>query len=199
MTEERIISFDEDVEASSFVILDEGLYQFAYCGYTQGNTNPKDGGQSFPTAIAKLKVRNAVSGEEFDAEEIFIMSSKWQWKLSQFWKSLGAQERQLPNGKKSVPQGWNTMVGQRGYFEVTKSVSTKDASKTYTNKNFIEPEKVQEHCEKWGVAYPGQATTWVQPQAVQPTQTWNQPAQQQSWNQPAQAPAQQTNNWSQGW
>lgn len=180
MNEERIISLDEDVEASSFVILDEGLYQFTYCGYAQGNTNPKDGGQSFPTAIAKLKVRNVLTGVETDAEETFIMTTKWQWKLSAFWRSLGMQERQSPSGKKTVPQGWKTMIGQRGWFEVTKSAS-KDGSKTYTNKNFIEPEKVQEYCEKWGFIQPTQGNAW----------TPSQPAQNQ------QVPA--SNSWSQGW
>lgn len=173
MDENRIIGFDEDVEAKAFVSLDEGLYQFTYCGYAQGNTNPRDGGMSYPTGIAKLKAVNVVTNEEIDTEESFIMTTKYEWKLSQFWKSLGAQERQNPNGKKTVPQGWNSMQGQRGYFEVTKTADKNGKKRddgtpvTYTNKTFIDPVKVPEVMEKW--KNKGQA---VQAQPAPQTQSW---------------------------
>ncbi len=176
MNEERIIGFDEEVSASTYVELDEGIYQFEYCGYTTGNTNPQNGGQSFPTGIAKLKAKNIANGQEIEVTETFIMSSKWMWKLSNFWKSLGAQEHQSPTGEKTVPQGWKTMVGQRGYFEAVKSPS-KDGTKTYTNKNFIAPADVQTTVDKWKLNHP-QAAVY----------------------QPAPAPQPQSNSWgSQGW
>lgn len=155
MNEEKIIGFDDEVEVKDFVALDEGVYKFTYCGYTKGNTNPRDGGISYPTGIAKLKLENVMTGEVLESDETFIMTQKWMWKLTQFWKSLGAKERQTPDGKKTVQQGWNSMVGQRGYLEVTKTPA-KDGRKkedgtpvVYTNKNFIEPEKVNEVMEKY--------------------------------------------------
>lgn len=160
-SEERIIGFDEEVEASSYVALEEGLYRFTYCGYTQGNTNPRYGGESFPTVIAKLKAMSVADGLEVETEETFIMTTKWQWKLGQFWKSLGAEERQTPDGRKKVPQGWKSMVGRKGYFEVVK-VKSKDGTKTYTNKNFIEPSKVQDTQEKWAKKAQEPAKAWSQ-------------------------------------
>lgn len=156
VTEERIIGFDEDVEpGSGFVQLDEGLYEFTYCGYTQGNTQPRDGGQSFPTAVVKLQAKNVFTGEESETSETFIMTTKWQWKMAQLWKSLSCEEYQRADGTKRVKSGWTSAVGRRGFFEVTKT-APKDGRKhddgtpvMYTNKNFIEPAKAAEVTEKW--------------------------------------------------
>lgn len=171
MIEERALSFEEDVEPSSFVQLDEGVYKFEYCGYSQGNTQPRDGGQSFPTAIVSMKARNVLTGEEMDVTETFTMSTKWQWKLSQFWKSLGSQEYQAPDGKMKVKQGWNSMIGKRGWFEVTRSVGKKAREDgtfpEYTNKTFLEPEKVDAAIEK----YSKQNNPYQQPAQPAPQQT----------------------------
>ena len=175
VTEEIIIGFDEDVEpGTGFQQLEEGLYEFTYCGYTQGNTQPKDGGQSFPTAVVKLKAKNAFTGEETETSETIIMTTKWQWKMAQLWKSLGCEEYQRTDGSKRVKSGWNSAIGRHGYFEVTKS-TPKDGRKhddgtpvVYTNKNFVEPEKVAEVTEKWRKKFDQSAP---QPQPAQTT--WN--------------------------
>lgn len=178
----RIIGFDEDIKpGSGYVALEEGVYEFVYCGYTQGNTNPKNGGESYPTGIAKLRARNLLSGEEIDTEESFTMTEKYEWKLSAFWKSLGASEHILENGSKKVKQGWNSMVGQHGVFEVIK---TKDKNGKlrengepvfYMNKNFIEPDKAPEAIQMW--------------KSKKPTEQTPAPAQ----------PAQSKPSWSTGW
>lgn len=174
--EERIIGFTEEVEESSFVTLDEGLYEFIYCGYTTGNTNPKDGGQSYPTAIAKLKANNVFTGEVIDTTETFIMTDRWQWKLAQFWKSLGCEERMKPDGKKTVLQGWESKVSCKGYFEATKSKKA-GAEKEYVNKSFIEPDMVMKKKEEWSKKNAFTTPTPAPAQTAQPT----------------------TNTWSKGW
>lgn len=173
MTDERIIGFDEEVESKAYVALDEGIYMFTYLGYTSGNTNAQNGGTSYPTGIAKLKAQNVVTGDEIDTEETFIMTTKWERKLSQFWKSLGSQEIERPDGTKSVRQGWSSMVGQRGYFEVTKT-QAKDGRKrddgtpvVYTNKNFVDPSKVHDKIEQWK-----NKAMNAQPAQPAPKQSW---------------------------
>lgn len=161
VTEERILSFDEDVEVSEYVRLDEGVYEFTYCGYTEGNTNPKDGGVSYPTAIIKMNARNAITGDELETDETIIMTTKWQWKLSQLWLSLGCEEYQDERGNKKVKSGWRSAVGRRGYFEVTENAGKKlkdDGTPVmYRNKKFLAPSEVQEAITTWRAKLAGSA------------------------------------------
>lgn len=172
MNEVYEIGFDEEVEASSFVRLEEGFYRFTYCGYSVGHTTSNDGGPTFKTGIAKLKVYNLFTKEEFDTEETFIMNSKLLWKISQFWLSLGAQKKKNAAGKDVVPQGWESMISFRGYMEVVKTKDkngrTDDSGNPiyYTNKNFIAPENVEAVQKKWAQKFQ---------QQTQPVQQQTQP------------------------
>lgn len=139
MDDYTIIGLETEVEDNGYQAMEDGLYEFEYAGFTQGNHEPTQADpHSYPTVILQLKARNVATGQECKASETLKMIKKFQWKVSRFFASLGA----VPNpatGK--IKPGWSSDIGKRGYFMATTNTFKRNDGKegSYQNKDFLSP------------------------------------------------------------
>lgn len=152
MDDYTIIGLETEVEDNGFQAMEDGLYEFEYAGFNQGNHEPTaSDNHSYPTVILQLKARNVTTGAEYKTTETLKMIQKFQWKISRFFASLGA----TPNpatGK--IKPGWNSDIGKRGYFVAETSTFTRNDGKegSYQNKTFLAPADVAAEKAKRGIS-----------------------------------------------
>ncbi|MDE5564851.1 MAG: hypothetical protein K2I93_06820, partial [Oscillospiraceae bacterium] len=104
---------DEIQEESSFVLLPEGDYRFRITKLDKGRY---DGGAKIsacPKAIVTFCV-NALDGSEVFITENLLLHKKMEWKLSQFFASIGMKAK----GEK-LKMNWSpALIGKTGVCKV---------------------------------------------------------------------------------
>lgn len=146
--EKREIGWDDEVELGegvSYVLLPEGDYDFTVESFERARFNGSfypDGSIKTPACNkAALKLRiNAAQGTTLISEGLLLFD-KMQWKLAEFFISIGAKEE---GGK--VKMNWSMVVGATGRATIEITTDPKDDSKKYNHvKKFLpkQPKKFE--------------------------------------------------------
>lgn len=157
---EGALSWDSTIEKeSSFVLLEPGEYDFTVKGMTRGQYTPSANAkitEACPMAELELEVTDS-KGQTATVRENLILHTSLEWKISQFFISIG----QKVKGEPFVPN-WGAIIGTsgRGEFDIRKYTYQGEEREANQVKNFLEPVANN--------AAPTQPQT--QPNAAQPTQ-----------------------------
>jgi len=177
-TEYEEIGYEGTIEEESggFTLLPEGDYDFTVSKVTRGRY---EGSDKMP-ACNSVTVELTIWGPQDKATitERFFLVKKFEWKLSQFFLSIGLKK----HGEQLVMR-WN-IEGMRGkckvYIDNYKKNDGSDGQSNKIKKFYAYDEQVQ-------TASP-QPTTAQQPPQYQAPQQQYYHAQQTSWQQPPQTP-----------
>lgn len=148
---ERELGWDEEIEneGSDFVLLDEGEYDFVVTKFERGRSKGSDKIPPSNMAILTLRV-----DDQTTITERLILHSKTEWKLCQFFTSIG----QRKHGEK-MRMNWNVVTGARGRCKIiVDDYIGNDGKEHYTNRvdKFLEP---AEETQK-AITSPPQKRSW---------------------------------------
>ncbi|CEN29364.1 hypothetical protein [Pseudolactococcus piscium] len=168
-----ILGWDDEVEEGSpFVLLPEGDYPFVVTNFERGIYEKPAGRESkvpanCPKAIVTFELTGP-NGETTTLTENFFLYKKMQWKINQFFYSLGAQKG--ADGK--VKMNWGSVLGAKGTAKVVinpyKDKKTGEDKQNNRIDTFNEPTQ-----QAAAAGYQPPQQTYQAPPAQQP------PAQQQ--------------------
>lgn len=168
---------DEIKEESSFVLLPEGDYVFVIKKFDKGRYDGGDKIPPCPKAIVTFSVYN--DGQCVDIQENFLLHKKMEWKLSEFFSSIGLKKKDEPVRMLWTPE----LIGKQGVCKVILHSYQKDGETRQTNR-----------IDK---LYPSYAQPTLAPPVQQPQQTYQQPMAGYTPTPPTQQAA--TAPWQQGW
>lgn len=136
---EGALSWDSTIEKeSNFVLLEPGEYTFTVKNMTRGQYTPGSQAkitEACPMAELELDVTDS-TGQSATVKENLILHTSLEWKISQFFISIG----QKVKGQPFVPN-WGTVIGTtgRGEFGVRKYTYQGEEREANQVKNFLEP------------------------------------------------------------
>ncbi|MHA3998797.1 hypothetical protein ACXPVD_10210 [Lactococcus cremoris] len=139
----QILGWDDEVEEGSpFVLLPEGNYPFTITGLEKGiYEKPANRESKIPANCPKATVTlefTTSTGEKSTLTENFYLYKKMQWKINQFFTSIGAPKN--PEGK--VKMNWGTVLGAKGAASLVVNDYTDRSGNAAQNnriKDFLEP------------------------------------------------------------
>lgn len=127
--EDYELNWDSEIsKESEFELLPAGTYNFTVESMERGRYNGSEKMKPCPTATLTLRV----SGEGGEAAilDTLYLSSKAEWKLSQFFTSIGQKKKGEP-----LRMNWNLVPGATGELELTVNEYTaKDGSQRKNNR-----------------------------------------------------------------
>ena len=150
-------------EGSEFVLLPEGDYDFTVSKIERGR---HPGSEKLP-ACNKAIVTLTVWGQDdcIDITENFMLCNKMEWKLSQFFLSIGMKKHGEP-----LRMNWTGAVGKRGkchvYVDNYKNKNGEDRQSNKIKKYYAYDEQVQtvqpntQQTYNTQYAQPAAAPTW---------------------------------------
>lgn len=132
---ERELGWEEEIEndGNDFVLLDEGIYPFQVTKFERSRSKGSD--KLPPCNMAVLTIR--VDGQTTITENL-ILHSKMEWKLCQFFTSIGARK----HGEK-MRMNWSKVTGATGRCKIiVEDFVGKDGKPRQTNRidKFLDPE-----------------------------------------------------------
>lgn len=136
---EGALSWDSTIEKeSNFILLEPGEYTFTVKNMTRGQYTPGSQAkitEACPMAELELDVIDS-TGQSATVKENLILHTSLEWKISQFFISIG----QKVKGQPFVPN-WGTVIGTtgRGEFGVRKYTYQGEEREANQVKNFLEP------------------------------------------------------------
>ena len=166
----QILGWDDEVEEGSpFVLLPEGNYPFTITGLEKGiYEKPANRESKIPANCPKATVTlefTTSTGEKSTLTENFYLYKKMQWKINQFFTSIGAPKN--PEGK--VKMNWGTVLGAKGAASLVVNDYTDRSGNPAQNnriKDFLEPTQ-----QTAAPGYQGPEQNYQQPPAqTQPPQ-----------------------------
>lgn len=114
-------------EGGEFTLLPDGDYEFIITKITRGRYNGSD--KVPPCGEVNVEMRVGNSTDATTITERFFMLKKWEWKLSQFFLSIGLKKHDEP-----LKMRWN-IEGMKGKCKVyVDSFTKKDGSAGQSNK-----------------------------------------------------------------
>lgn len=119
---------DEIKEESSFVLLPEGDYVFVIKKFDKGRYDGGDKIPPCPKAIVTFSVYN--DGQCVDIQENFLLHKKMEWKLSEFFASIGLKKKDEPVRMLWTPE----LIGKQGVCKVILHNYQKDGETRQTNR-----------------------------------------------------------------
>lgn len=133
---ERELGWEEEIEndGNDFVLIDEGDYEFVVTKFERGRSKGSD--KLPPCNMAVLTIR---VNDETTITENLILHSKMEWKLCQFFTSIGLRK----HGEK-MRMNWGKVLGATGRCRViVEDYTGKDGKVRQTNRidKFLEPEE----------------------------------------------------------
>lgn len=136
---EGALSWDSTIEKeSSFVLLEPGEYNFTVKNMTRGQYTPGPSAKiTEPCPMAELELDVTDSkGQTATVKENLILHTSLEWKISQFFISIG----QKVKGEPFVPN-WGAVIGTsgRGEFDTRKYTANGEEREANQVKNFLEP------------------------------------------------------------
>ena len=173
--------WDDEIEnEDAFVLLPEGDYWFKIMKIDKGRY---DGGPKIsacPKAIVTLEII-CPDGKTVTLTEQLLLHQNVEWKLSQFFASIGMKAKD-----EKVKMNWSpAIIGKTGICKIIVHKYTKDGSDHETNR----VDKFYPSYDQPNLPPPQQAQqTYSQPTYQAPPQGYGQPA--QGYQQPAYAPPQ---------
>ena len=131
MADYTTFDWDDVIENdSSFTIFEEGDYKFEVTTFEKGRYEPKAGSKApaCNKAIVGFKIMNQ-NGDSIEREENFLLYSGMEWKISEFFRSIGMKKE----GQK-VKMAWSEIIGKKGICHVKQVKGTgNNADKVYNN------------------------------------------------------------------
>ena len=140
----EILGWDDEVEEGSpFVLLPEGEYPFVITNLEKGiYEKPANRESKIPANAPKATVTIEIqspTGETTTLTENFYLYKKMQWKINQFFTSIGAPK----NAEGKVKMNGGTVLGARGKAKITvNNYTNRDGKEGQNNRidSFLEPE-----------------------------------------------------------
>ena len=139
----QILGWDDEVEAGNpFVLFPEGDYSFIITNLEKGIYEKPANRESkipanCPKATVEIEFTNS-TGEKTTLKENFFLYKKMQWKINQFFTSIGAPK----NAEGKVKMNWGTVVGAHGTAKLIVNDYTDKSGKQAQNNridSFLEP------------------------------------------------------------
>lgn len=115
---------DEISQESSFVLLDEGEYDFVIDHYARGRHSGSDKMPPCNKATVFFKIRDG--DQETTISENFFLHSKMEWKLSELFLSVGLKKKDEP-----LHMEWEKLPGLTGRCEIIQVPGYKDETKKF--------------------------------------------------------------------
>ena len=183
--------WDDEIEnEDAFALLPDGDYWFRIMKVDKGRY---DGGPKIsacPKAIVEFEI-TCPDGNTVTLTENFLLHQKMEWKLSQFFASIGMKAK----GEK-LRMNWSPeIIGKTGICKIIVNKYTKDGSEHENNRidklypSYDQPNLPPPVQPKQNYGYAAQPQQGYQQTAYnQPPQGYGQPA--QGYGQPAYAPPQ---------
>lgn len=135
---------EDDGEERSFVTLEPGKYDFTVTDFERAYHEHKEGGKAPSCPMAIVTVRVSTEDGDCYIKENFLLYKKMEWKISQFFRSLGMKK----HGEK-VKQRWSEIVGQTGRAEVTKESGKTDGVYFNHIKTWLEKTEQEAGGDEW--------------------------------------------------
>lgn len=146
--ENKVFDWDDDIEDDgeerSFVVLEPGKYPFEVTGFERAYHEHKDGGKAPSCPKAIITIRISTNEGDCFIKENFLLYKKMEWKISQFFRSLGMKKQ----GEKASMK-WDATVGCKGTAEITKDKGSQNDNVYFNHvKTWLEP-KEKEGADEW--------------------------------------------------
>ena len=117
---EKEYGWDDEISRDDeFTVLPEGDYDFEVISFERSRSNGSD--KLPPSNMAILNIRVTNGRESTTVKEYLVLHSKMEWKLSQFFRSIG----QKKHGE-AVRMNWNAVPGAKGRCKLTIEDFTND-------------------------------------------------------------------------
>lgn len=131
------LGWNDEVEKSEYTLLPEGDYDFVVESFERGRYEGSD--KVPPCNRALLKIRVDAPEGTVAMNESLLLYDKMQWKLAEFFLSIGAEE---VNGR--VKMNWQIVPQATGRATVEVRPDAKDPTKKYNHvKKFLPKPKKQ--------------------------------------------------------
>lgn len=132
----QYLDWDDVIENdSAFVLLPEGDYEFTVASFNRGEFSPKRADSKVPAckcAELTLNITDPSTGAVATLEDRLFMLKKFEWKLCQFFTSIG----QRKHGEQ-LKMNWATVPGSKGRIRIKVDKYT-DKDGQQRNKNIID-------------------------------------------------------------
>jgi len=133
----RELGWDDEIEkGADYVLLPE--YDFTIESFERGRFEGSDKAPACPRAELKVKVET--SEGVCIMNESLLLYDRMQWKLAEFFLSIGAEE---VNGK--VKMNWNIVPRATGRAIIEQRADRKDPSKKYNHVKKFLPKAKKEY------------------------------------------------------
>lgn len=121
---------DEIAEESEFVLLEPGIYGFTVTGFERGYF---DGSEKMgPCPKAEIELEVVQNGRTAKVFENLFLNKKSEWKLSEFFISIGQKKQGEP-----LKMNWSKVLGSSGKCQI---INNEYNGNTYNRvKKFIAP------------------------------------------------------------
>nr|DAQ41940.1 MAG TPA: Protein of unknown function (DUF669) [Caudoviricetes sp.] len=117
---ERELNWDDEIsQESEFTLLEDGDYDFEVTKFERGRSNGSEKIPASNMAILTLRVSNGSASTSII--ERLILHTKMEWKLSQFFCSIGQKKHGEP-----LRMNWNKVLGAKGRCKVYVDTYTTD-------------------------------------------------------------------------
>ena len=124
------LGWDDSIEKeSNFILLPEGTYDYTVKTVERGRFPGSDKMCACNMATVTLTVSDPASGEEVDIRDNLYLNSKAEWKLSQFFLSIGQKKHGEP-----LRMNWNAVPGSKGRCEISVNRYSKDGQDRENNR-----------------------------------------------------------------
>ena len=116
MEDMQTFGWDDEIsnEGTPFALFDAGNYPFTVVNFERSTYQPKPNYQAkVPTgtnmAILSLEFINASTGEKSTVKENLYLYGKGEWRISQFFISIGQKKKGEP-----LRPNWQALLGAKG-------------------------------------------------------------------------------------
>lgn len=129
-------------ESEDMPLLTPGTYRFTVRGFKRGRFNGSEKMGQCPEAIVQIGIYDTASGREYTLNESLKLHTKMEWKLSEFFTSIGQKRKGEP-----LRMNWNTITGSTGMLELNHRTYN---GNTYNQiKKFLAPENNTQPQRAW--------------------------------------------------
>lgn len=127
-TEGRELDWGDSISKDdSFVTIPAGDYDFTIDHWERGRSQGTEKVPASNMAIVYFNVKSP-EGEEVTIRENFILHTKFEWKLSQLFCSVGLKKK-----GEELRMNWNALPGLKGRAQISLDPDKNDPSKEYNH------------------------------------------------------------------
>lgn len=140
MDENKALDWSSEItKDDEYELLPEGVYDFEVKTFERGRFDGSDKMPPCPMAGLTLSLKDPISGKTGTVKENLFLASKSEWRLSQFFTSIGLKKKGEP-----LRMDWTKVAGARGRLELeVNKYMNKDGNQRENNrvKRFLPAEK----------------------------------------------------------